>query len=61
MDKNILFGVVAIDEAISALHIEPLDGARNFFSCKQNANGRKETNENANENQLQTYRSRNQS
>lgn len=33
MNENILFGVVAIDEAISAFNIEPLNGARNFFSC----------------------------
>lgn len=46
MNENILFGVVAIDEAISALHIEPLDGARNLFSCETGNGKRKKGKQN---------------
>lgn len=31
--KDILSGVVAVDEAVAALHVEPLDGAGDFGGC----------------------------
>lgn len=34
MNENVLFRVIAIDETIAALYIEPLYGSRYFFSCK---------------------------
>lgn len=40
MYENILFGIVTIDETISAFYIEPLDGARNFFSYIKNKNAK---------------------
>lgn len=34
MNKDVLFRVVAIDETISALYIEPFNGSGYFFSCE---------------------------
>lgn len=31
MYEYILFGVIAIDKAISAFHVKPFNGSRNFF------------------------------
>jgi len=34
VNEDILFGVVAIDEAVAALHVEPFDSAGDFGGCK---------------------------
>jgi len=36
--EDVLFGVVAVNEAVAALHVEPLDGAGDFGGC--NGKGR---------------------
>jgi len=32
VDEDVLLGVVTVDEAVAALHVEPFDGASDFCS-----------------------------
>lgn len=35
MNKHVLFGIIPVDETVSAFHVKPLDSTRNLACCKR--------------------------